>query len=197
MKKPWLALTAICSIVVGIVLISVIFGSYSSLLRAQNRISAAKDLMSGEVEKRLALVPELESLSKNPKDLTALTAEASNLFQKIKEAPPSLPPDLAAAFAVSQQQLGRGIQTVLAPLAQGKENPDKTQPLIRKFDELETTIYMTSRRYNKEARYFNSRKEIFPGFVVAKLFGFETQFYPEIDDALLKPAAEKADQGGS
>lgn len=63
MKKPWLTFAGLCSVVFAIVVICVIFGSYTSMLRSKNRIRAAKDLTVSACRNQLHLIPELLSLA--------------------------------------------------------------------------------------------------------------------------------------
>ena len=90
MKKPWLNFVGICSLVFAIVIFCVIFGGYSSLLRSQNRINAAKNYLADQsliqldqIDSLLALVPPGEDMAKTLNQ----TADKTNMIiSKIKEA---------------------------------------------------------------------------------------------------------------
>jgi hypothetical protein len=209
MKRPLLSLSIFSAVFLGIILFSVIFGSYSSLYRAQNRARDAKIMVTVECQKQLDLLPDLmamvrktDSFNRLPNnsnqtlldqtkldqlEQTALKTKA--LLTRINSVTTPLEKDLISAFERSQVQLSREIIDLVIGLKK-EEKVKNTQALIdleKKFNDLEITVFYHSHQYNKEARYFNIRKSIFPGFFIAKLFKLEKTHIYEINTDLFKP----------
>lgn len=179
MKKEWYTLAGICSVVLGIVLFSVIMGGYTSLIRAQSRINAAKKMMTEECDKQLKLLPDLMSLAGDsaPPDLVRQIEETAGqippLLTDINADKAPLDPGLVKAFEGLQTRLSRDTSILVREIQAGNET-------VKQYEELMLSAAYITKRYNKEVRYFNGRKTVFPGFVVAKLFGLDALHFPEI-----------------
>jgi LemA protein len=197
MKKPWLSLAAFCAVFSGIIIFCVIFGGYSSLYRAQNRIGDAKGNIIVECWKRQDLIPELVAMageSEVLKDMAHLdqvdgvAKQAKTISGRINSK--TIPEkELIVAFEKSQVRLSQeiiGLITGLKKDVRIGKSPDFLT-LEKKFNEFEITVFYNGTKYNKEARYFNTRKVIFPGFFVAKIFGLDVINYVEITTDLFKP----------
>ncbi len=196
MKRPWFSLSVFGAVFFGIILFSVIFGGYSSLYRAQNRIGDAKGNVIVECWKRQELIPELVAMASESEVLKDIALdqmdgaakEAKTISERINSKP--IPEkELIEAFEKSQIRLSQEVIRLVTGLKKdakiGKSPVFLT--LEKKFNDFEITVFYKGTRYNKEARYFNTRKSIFPGFLVAKLFGLDKINYVEITTDLLKP----------
>jgi hypothetical protein len=214
MKRPLLSLSIFSVVFFGIILFSVIFGGYSSLYRAQNRARDAKILVTVECQKQLDLLPDLvamvhktDSFNLDPNNSNQTNLDQTHLDQthldqleqaalknktiltRINSLATPLEKELISAFERSQIQLSREIIGLVMGLKK-EEKLKKSQVLIdleKKFNDLEITVFYHSHQYNKEARYFNTRKSIFPGFLIAKLFNLEKLHIYEINTDLFKP----------
>lgn len=216
MKRPLLSLSIFSAVFFGIILFSVIFGGYSSLYRAQNRARNAKIMVTVECQKQLDLLPGLmamvrktdsfNNIDPNNSDQAHLNqdrldqAKLAQLEQaalktkailtRINSVITPLEKELILAFEESQIQLSQEIIGLIIGLKK-EEKLKSSQALIdleKKFNDLEITVFYHSHQYNKEARYFNTRKSIFPGFLIAKLFKLEKTHIYEINIDLFKPA---------
>lgn len=201
LKKPLFSLVLFCIVFFGIIIFSVIFGGYSSLYRAENRARNSKLLVTVECQKQLDLIPELISLARktdnfNPiaPDQADLNIEQAALKHKAilaqiisRKAP--LEKELVLTFEQSQVQLSRDIINLINVIKKDKEfgTSQAFQTLEKKFNDLEITVFYHSTQYNKEAIYFNHRKAIFPGFLIAPLFGLDKIYIHEISADRLKP----------
>jgi len=204
MKRPWLSVAAFCAVFFGIILFCVIFGGYSSQYRAQNRTEAAKELLALDCKKRLELLPELVSMARktgalefiDPFNLdkvhldqvTETARTASDILTRVHSKGP-LEKELVLDFEQSQVELSRKIACLIKGIKDHetlKASPDFID-LEKKFTEFESAVFADTHRYNREAHYFNTRKEIFPGFLIARLFGLEETFFPEITASLFTP----------
>ncbi|MCP3940228.1 MAG: LemA family protein [Desulfobacteraceae bacterium] len=195
MKRPWLSLAAFCVVFSSIIIFCVIFGGFSSLYRAQNRIYAAKKLVTAECQKQLNLLPELIAMAEKTKNFNGIDGIKRNLIQanqtalktkailtRINSKNTPLERKTILAFEQSQVQVSREIINLIIELKKDKKI-DRSPAFIaleKKFKNLEISIFYNSHRYNKETRYFNTRKAIFPGFLIAKLFGLEKIHFLEI-----------------
>ncbi|MCA1788259.1 MAG: hypothetical protein LC657_19965, partial [Desulfobacteraceae bacterium] len=103
MKKPWLTFAGLCSVVLVIVLLSIIFGSYTSMLRSKNRVNTGKNLMAQACQDQLNLVPKLVSQAPEtfPDEAVSRMHDTAQQLQKILDSfqatKAPLDPDLVAA----------------------------------------------------------------------------------------------------
>ena len=210
MKRPLLSLSIFSVVFFGIILFCVIFGGYSSLYRAQNRARDAKFLVTAECQKQLNLLPELFAMIRkadsfsnpdtsnpdtsnsnqatmDPVNLAALRIKT--ILARINSQKAPLEKKLILAFEQSQVHLSQEIIDLI--MVQKKNEPLRsTQAFInldKKFNDLEITVFYHIHQYNKEARYFNTRKAMFPGFLIAKLFKLEKTHIYELNAELFKP----------
>ncbi len=196
MKKPWLNFVGICSLVFAIVIFCVIFGGYSSLVRSQNRINAAKNYLADQsliqldqIDSLLALVPTGEDMAKTLNQ----TADKTNMIiSKIKEAEKPIHPDLLMEYEILQQTLNNQINELVDKLK--STNQDSTpafKEMQTKMADAQVAVFVTGKRYNKEAQYFNTRTRVFPGFIIARLFGLDKIHFKELDISRLSAYNEK------
>jgi len=210
MKRPLLSLSIFSAVFFGIIIFCVIFGGYSSLYRAQNRARDAKILVTVECQKQLDLLPELVAMARKADSFSSADTNNSNqgnlnqatldqvgqaalrvekILTRINSQKEPLEKKLILSFEQSQVHLSQEIIYLIMALK--KENALRSAQhfidLEKKFNDLEITVFYHSHQYNKEARYFNTRKAIFPGFLIAKLFKLEETHIYEIDAELFKP----------
>jgi len=180
MKKPWLTFAGLCSIVLAIVLLCVIFGSYTSMLRSKSRINTGKNLLVQACLDQLDRVPQLVSLAPETfsneavfriKDTAQQLQKVLTLFQAA-EGP--LDPDLVASFENTQAGLAKDLDVLTTAIG-------KHHALSKEMNDLYLKTIYSAKRYNKEARYFATRKTVFPGFLTARWFHLDMLDFPRID----------------
>ncbi|MEH0022087.1 MAG: LemA family protein [Desulfobacter sp.] len=201
MKSPWFTLAAICALVLGIVLFCIVFGGYSSLLRSQNRIKAVKDRLVSQCQDQLALVTELvdaagpDTAPEQTAGLSAASGTATQLIDRIRESEDPVAQALILSYGDSQALLNRRITELVQALAESG-NGDETDltALEKRLNETQAAIYITGKRYNKEARYFNTRTRVFPVGIIARLFSLDKVYFSEItlDPPASAPGKEAA-----
>ncbi len=188
MEKSWLPLAGLCSVVFGIILFSIIFGGYSSLIRAQKRINSAKSFMIDECEKRFDLLSDLAAMAKGtalqdlPVKIQKPDKKASLILTQINSIKTPVKKELIEEFEHSQTRLTQDINVLITEF---KKNPsitasNKFSVLQKNAEQIQNTILYACSRYNKEVRYFNKRKKMFPGFLIAKLFELDKFYFYEI-----------------
>ena len=201
MKHPWVPFTGICALVLAIVVFCVVFGGYSSLLRSQNRIHAVKDQLVSQTREQLGFAREWIRSRDTPlspetrQDLSESTKAMVHIIGAL-EAVEDLPPaGLFPDYERVQARLNRILAVAAdcrAPqttVVQGKTDPLKSPSVYNRCRTLQTAVFVTGRRYNKEVRYFNTRTSVFPGFMIARLFDLDK--FPEIDIRSLAPIPEQ------
>ncbi|MFU8768628.1 MAG: hypothetical protein ACNA7H_02740 [Desulfotignum sp.] len=186
MKKPWLIFAGLCAVVLAIVMFSVIFGSYTSMLRSKNRINTGKDLMVAACHDQLDLVLEMASLVPDGIDTQVLSRihDTAGQIQPIlagfqaSDAP--LTPDLVTAFEDAQSRLAKDLDILARDIGQ-------THPLIQEMSTLYLKTIYAAKRYNREAAYFHTRKTVFPGIFTARWFNLDALHFPQIDLTCFDP----------
>ncbi len=195
MKNPWFAFAGICSLVLGIVLFSVIFGGYSSFLRSQKRIDKAKELVVVQCRNQLEQIQKRVDLPGPSPQIrqTLLDAakDAGKGVARMEQTDSPLTQDIISKFESAQVQLNDAINIFL------QETEIKGNDTREQFNELQTAVFITGKKYNKAARYFNTRIQVFPGFIIARLFGLDKIYYPEISVDRLTPVNGKELAGAS
>ena len=204
MKTPWFTFAGICSLVFGIVIFCVVFGGYSSLLRSQNRVQAVKEHLVAQCREQLGVVSDFselaapESAGSRSEELRDAAASTALVLNRIQQADAVFDPELIAAFEASQINLNQSVDGFVQEiLKDGIRRPESYDALEKRLEELELAVFIMGKRYNKEARYFNTRTKVFPGFLIAPLFGLDDIHYPEIAVHLLAPSREKASSSAS
>ncbi len=198
-----LRLAAGCSVLMGIILFSVIAGGYSSFWRSQNRIETSTSFLTEDCQKRLNLLPELVEITKKsmaPSSLQAInqTAEKAGIILKqvISHKQP-LEKNLIEEFEISQTKLTLALAQLFIHLqvSLDKDAVKQFSALRKKFHTAQDNLFVAWKRYNKEVKYFNTRTTVFPGFLIAKLFGFNKIKYTGISKEGFLPAQKIFMQG--
>jgi LemA protein len=186
MKHPWLTFTGLCAVVLVIVMICVIFGSYTSMLRSKNRIHAAKNLMVTACQNQLSLVPELLSLAAaaTAKPVLSRIEDADEQLQAVlirfQASNGPLDPDLVTVFEQAQSRLAKNLDTLTRDIG-------TSHPRIQELTDLYLKTIYAAKRYNKEVTYFHSRKKVFPGMFTAGWFNLDSLQFPDIDLTCFDP----------
>jgi hypothetical protein len=121
--------------------------------------------------------------------LAQAALNTNTLLSRMNSQKNPLEKELILAFEHAQVNLSQAIIGLVAGLKK-EDKFKKSQALAvleKKFDDLEITVFYHGHQYNKEARYFNTRKSIFPGFLIAKIFNLEHRHLYEINIDLFKP----------
>lgn len=203
MKKEWLVLTGMFSAVMGIIVLCIVFGGYSSLLRSKNRVGQAREFLKVECQKRLNLLPDLVSMagvslsSESLRQIQENKKESAAILAQLSDEAAPIETGLADAFEHSQALLTKNMEMLLSAVEKKPDLPeaDSYSSLIKRFKDLEGVVLFNVRRHNKEVRYFNTRRTVFPGFLIAKWFGLDKLHFPEIPVELFQ--TEKVASGSS
>jgi LemA protein len=196
MIRQWLKFAGMCSVVIGIVIFCVIFGGYSSLHRSQQRIEASKELVTNACQSKLDLLSQLLNSLKNSEyqkkipDLKQTGKNTNKILRQVISQKTPLDKTLTLKFEASQEVLTSDLTKLFSQLDQ---SPDKSnavgfQAHKKQFSVAQNNLFAAKITYNKEVTYFNTRTKIFPGFLIAKLFGFNKIKYFKLSENSFLPS---------
>lgn len=197
MTRQWGTLAAMCSVLAGIVLFSVIFGGYTSFYRSQNRIEASKELIASVCRDRSGIVLQLLDSThgtSDPETRSALKGALENedrVLQQVISQKTPLGEALTQEFETAEQMLISELaQLIASQAAVGTNHPDKLSvPVQKQLFVSQDNVFVAKKKYNREVAYFMNRKSIFPGSLIAGLFGFDHVIYHALsDDSFLSAA---------
>lgn len=184
-----------CFVFFGIVLFCVVLGGYTSFWRSQNRIEASKALLTDACQNRLDLLPELIEITKKNKmqaigpEINQAAQKAMTILQKTITQKTPLEKDLIKEFEISQSKLTVQLKDLFTQLEGSSDKNFQQFKAVRSLlFAAQNNLFVTKKRYNDEANYFNTRAAAFPTSLFAKLFRFNKMKYIEISKDLFLPA---------
>jgi LemA protein len=183
-----------CAVLMAIILICMVFGGYSSFVRAEQRIVGTKAVLTDFCRERMSLLSQLDGFlrQRNIPQGSIITADtlqqAGAILDKIKGSESPLDQQTIHEFEASQRALGEYLRESfnrLPEIADGQSR-DRVAELRRQLVQAQDNIYVAHRNYLEEIDYFNSRLESFPVAYIARLFGFDQSgYYPPSEQAFL------------
>jgi len=178
----------IIALVVLAVLVIYVIAVYNGLVVARQRVKEAWSTIDTQLKRRYDLIPNLlevvKGYAKHEKDTLQAVIEARNSAMK----------------ATTTEQKGKAEETLSGTLksifALGESYPDLKAntnflELQRELTDTEDKIQATRQFYNTVVLTLNSKVEMFPSNIFAKMFRFEKEQFFEMDAAEAK-AAQKA-----
>ena len=192
MKNMQAALFLAIAFIVVIAVISIWFVLvYNGLVKSDKAVDEAKAQMEIVLQRRLDLVPNLVETVKayavhERETLVAVTkarSEAEGVLKGISSKK-YLSKEDAVALAASQSHLMSRLRSLFAVV---EKYPDlkASQNFLALQDQLEGTenrIAIARQRYNYAARVYNAKITVFPGNIVAPIFGFQEKPYFEAEE---------------
>ncbi len=178
----------IALIVLGLLIVLVLWavGMYNGLIRLRNLVQEAWRQIDVELQRRHDLIPNLVETVKGYAKHEKSTFEEVTRARNLAVAPGSTVAEQAQQENVLTQALGRLFAVAEAyPDLKASQN---FQQLQQELTNTEDRIAAGRRFYNANVRELNTKIEVFPGNLVAGMFGFTRAEYFEIED----PAARQA-----
>jgi LemA protein len=179
MKKGCLAAVIITVVVVAIILVSTLIGTYNSLVTMNEEVQTALSQIDNQLQRRNDLIPNLVETVKG------YAAHENEIFQSIAEARSKL---MGAGTMQERADADAEVRSALNRLMVIVENyPNlKADASFRQLsDELagtENRIAAARRDYNNIARDYNTRIRRFPSSIIAGIFNFERFEYFEAQE---------------
>ena len=171
--------------VVGVVLVALV-ASYNRFVRQRTLIDNSWSDVDTELKRRYDLIPNLVETVKGYAAHEAGTLEAVTEARSRAMADNGSPDQQAA----SENQL---VGTLKSLLAVSEAYPDLKAStsfldLQHQLEGTEDRIQAARRFYNNNVRDYNQRVQTVPSNLVAKVFGFESRQYFEVDEAVVATA---------
>lgn len=168
-------------IVIGIVVLLVLYmlSTYNSLVKIKNRVSEAFSTMDVYLKKRWDLIPNLvETVKGYVKHEEGVLEEVTKLRNVSYDSMSNK--DKVEA----DQKLSQGISKLIAiseayPELKANENFNN---LSNELSKIENDIANSRKYYNATVRTLNDKVQMFPGSLVANIFGFKTTEMFEVDE---------------
>ena len=182
------ALSIVLVVIVGVLVVLVLWavGMYNGLIRLRNLVQEAWRQIDVELQRRHDLIPNLVETVKGYAAHEKGTFEEVTRARNMAVAPGSSVAEQAQQENVLTQALGR-LFAVAEAYPDLKANVN-FQQLQQELTNTEDRVAAGRRFYNANVREFNTKIEVFPGNIMASMFGFKRADYFEIED----PAARQA-----
>lgn len=165
-------------IVVGVIALWLIV-SYNGFVTVRNRVREAWADIEVQLKRRYDLIPNLVNTVKG------YATHESTAFEKVTQARAAA---MGATTPLDHAQAENMLTGALKSLfAVSEAYPDLKAntnflELQRELSDTENKIQAARRFYNGNVRDFNTKLEVFPGNLIARMFGFVKSDFFDIDD---------------
>lgn len=152
-------------------------GVFNSLVRLRNRTKEAWSDIDVQLKRRYNLIPNLVETVKG------YATHERELFEKVSEARSRA---MGATDVKEKGKAENALSNTLKTLFAVAENYPELKAstnfleLQRELRDTEDKVQASRRFYNGNVRDFNTKIEIFPGSIIASLFGFKKMDFFEI-----------------
>lgn len=168
-------------LVLGIIAVVILFiiVAYNGLVRLRNRTREAWSDIDVQLRRRYNLIPNLVATVKG------YAAHEKQVFERVTEARARA---MGAKGPAQAAQAERGLAGALKTLFAVAENYPQLQAatnfldLQKQLADTEDKIQAARRFYNGNVRDFNTKQEVFPYNLIAKVFSFKKAEFFEITE---------------
>ena len=186
MKNKGLWITLGVVVLVIIILVSIVVGSYNSFVALNQNVNGAWSEVENQYQRQADLIPNLVSVvsssvsveTKFVKDVIAERTAWQNAQSQFDK-------DTAG------QQLNNGITALVSAVAENYPVLQANQQYVALTDELSGTqnrIATARNRYISSIQSYNTAIKVFPGNIIAGMFGFtEKQYYQAAEGSMNTP----------
>jgi LemA protein len=181
-----IALAVVGLIILGLIVLSalwVVF-KYNQLISLRNRIENAWSQIDVQLRRRYDLIPNLVETVKG------YAAHEKEVFAKVSEARSAMMSAQGVAQqAEAQNQITSALKTLFAvaeayPELKANEN---FMMLQEELSGTESKIAYARQFYNDQVMTYNTLTQMFPGSIIAGMFGFGKRDYFEMEDIAREP----------
>lgn len=167
-------------IALAVVLVFWLIGVYNSLIKLRNRTQEAWSDIDVQLKRRYDLIPNLVETVKG------YAAHEKETFEKVIQArSAAMSAQGAEAKGKAENMLSETLKSIFA-LSEAYPDLKANQNFLKLQDELSDTenkIQAARRFYNGNVRDFNTKMEIFPNNMIAKMMGFKQFEFFEAEEA--------------
>ena len=168
-------------IIIGIVVLVLIyiFIQYNSFIKLTNKVNEAFSTMDVYLKKRWDLVPNIVEIVKG------YMKHESEVLEKVVNLRNSSYDKMSLYDKIdTNQQLSNGISKIIAisesyPDLKANQN---FSDLTKQLSKIEEEIVNSRKYYNAVVRIFNTKFEMFPSNIIAKMFNFKSSKMFEADE---------------
>lgn len=167
-----IALIAIIALVV--ILVFPVMSSYNSMVSGRESVEAQMSNIDTQLQRRMDLIPNLVNTVKG------YAAHESKIFKDVSDARARLAGASTTNEKIAADNQLSGALGRLIAIAENYPDLKANQQYTALMDELsgtENRISVARQDFNKVAQSFNRRVTVFPGVIVANMFGFEKYEY--------------------
>ena len=169
-------------IILGIIVVAIVLwliGVYNGLIKNRNRTDEAWSDIDVQLKRRYNLIPNLVESVKG------YAKHESTVFEKVTQARSNaINAKGAKAKAEAENMLTDTLKSLFA-LSENYPDLKASQNFLKLQDELadtENKIQASRRFYNGNVRDFNTKLQVFPTNMVAKMLGFNAREFFEVKD---------------
>ena len=184
----WILIAAV------VVVVAVLFAIYNRLVRLRNMSRESWRDVDTELQRRYDLVPNLVSTVKGYAAHERDTFEAVTAQRADAMAAPREPGEQATR----EHALGQGVAQLMAVAERYPElrASDQFLSLQRELADTENRIQVARRIYNANVRAYDTLVQSFPALIVARISGFTTRAYFELDPVVRGAGPPPVDLSG-
>ena len=201
MKGGQVALFLVITMIVIIAVLGFWFiWVYNGLVKSEKAVEEAGAQIETVLQRRLDLIPNLvetvKGYAQHEREVLVAVTQARENAQGVLEeisGKKSLEEKDITALAASQSNLTSALKNLFA-LVENYPDLKASQNFLALQDQLEGTenrISVARQRYNYAARVYNTKINVFPGNIVAPVFGFEEKDYFEAKEEAQEPVKVK------
>lgn len=163
-------------VILGVVLLlgSMFFGSYNSLVTAREGVSSSQATIDTQLQRRADLIPNLVSTVKG------FAAQEQSIIDSVTEARAQLTGAQTMADKAEADAALSGALSRLLVVVENYPELKSDDTFISLMDELsgtENRIAVARNDYNNVVKSYNNKIITFPGNIMAGIFGFEKAEY--------------------
>lgn len=166
----------------------IVIGMYNGLVRLRNFVRESWAAIDTELERRYDLIPNLvetvKGYAKHEQETLMMVTQARNRAAASTGSPQSQAKDENALIG-GLRQLFAVVENY--PNLKANENFLKLQAELANTED---RIQAARRFYNANVRDFNTRIEVFPSNIIARMFGFQKAEFFEIEDMSIRSAPQ-------
>ncbi|MBU1082881.1 LemA family protein [Patescibacteria group bacterium] len=168
-------------IIVGLLLVLWVIGMFNGLIVLKNRVAEAASDIDVQLKRRHDLIPNLINTVKG------YASHESSLFEKVTEARSSAISAGSKGIAdkaAAENALTSSLRSLFAVAENYPDLKANTNflALQEELSDTENKIMSSRRFYNSNVKSFNTRQEIFPTSIIAKMFAFKKSDLFELED---------------
>ncbi len=168
-------------ILIGVAVVLVIVGVaiYNGLIKAKVRVDEAWSDITVQLKRRTDLIPNLVNTVKG------YAKHESSVFEQVTAARSAIMGAKGVKDTAKADNQFEGALKSLFAVAEaypGLKASDNFKELQAELVDTEDKIQASRRFYNGSVRDFNTKTQVFPTSILAKLFGFKSREFYEVDE---------------